>query len=198
MNLETPILRRPSDFGNLHLTLDLWTCKSIKEFTYLGYKNKSCNVTGFHSCFLICNAKNYLYSKNYCIHRVRQRYFALSSPSSLANSSVENPSAHRVEEKFFHMLFYLQLVSTKTYLQERGQLCQRNTEWKTHYFFSYMNSWSPIIEENLPIIFIRRTWHLVTKGPRGSPLLSMKSNQMQAVSLWPMGLPAQVICSMTK
>lgn len=152
--------------------------QNIKEFTYLGYKNKSCNVTGFHSCFLICNAKNYLYSKNYCIHRVRKSYFALSSPSSLANLipwQILLPIKWKRNSSIRCSI--CSQFSTKTYLQEGDSCVREILNEQTHYFFSCMNSWSPIIEENLPTTFVRRTWHLVNQGPRGSPLLSMKTNQ---------------------
>lgn len=82
-------------------------------------------------------------------------------------SSMANPPAHKVGEKFFHMRFYLQLVLTKTYLQERGQLCQRNTEWTDSLLFLLHELLEPIIEENLPTTFIR-TWNLVTKGARAA------------------------------
>lgn len=114
-------------------------------------------------------------------------------------SSMANPPAHKVEEKFFHMLFYLQLVSTKTYLQERGQLCQEK------YWMKRLTTFSPAWA--LGAQLLRKTSSPPSLGELGTlchwaaPFLSMETMKSNASSLTVangLSLPAQVICSMTK
>lgn len=110
------------------------------------------------------NLQHYIFSLN--LYRVRQRYFSLLSPSLFANLffMAKSPVC-KVKEKFCYTLLHLQLVLDKN-LFGRGNavVLRQKMEWRYLMLFLRRELWSPIIEENLPIAFIRRTRRLVTKG----------------------------------